>query len=108
MNIAAIPAMATGPNCIGIHHDPAAAINTAPARPPALPSNVIAPDRPDGTTFQVVINRGGLGLSNPISVAQVSAVEAAIAPAYADNAADDGLSPYQIADNAATMPFAST
>src|SRR5439155_8646189 len=78
-----------------------AAIATAPATPPAVPSAVIPPDAPRVTRSHVVTSRGATGEHEPISVAQVSAVAAAIAPAAA------GQEPARAAA-AATPPFAST
>src|SRR5712692_4370395 len=60
-----------------------AAIPTAPTTPPAVPRTVIPPELPRGTRAQVVMTRGGKGENAPISVAHVSAVAAASAPAAA-------------------------
>jgi len=76
-------------------------MTAAPTRPPAVPSGVIPPDTPRGTARRLVIRRGGVGENAPISVAQVSAVAAASAPANA------GQLPASAA-SAATPPFATT
>lgn len=53
----------------------------APASAEMVPSKVTPPDVPGGTRCPDVIVRGADGDSVPISVAQVSAVEADIEPA---------------------------
>src|SRR6267142_784369 len=78
-----------------------AAISPAPTTPPAVPRSVIPPSVPAGTGVPLVIRRGGVRECLPISLAQVSAVAAAIAPA----------NPAQLpakAASAATPPLAST
>src|SRR5262245_3120497 len=76
-------------------------MNPAPAIPPAVPSSVIPPSVPAATVVQFVIKRGGVGEWLPISVAQVSALAAASAPA---NQAQLPIS----AAKAATPPLAMT
>ena len=62
----------------------------APAKPAKVPIHVTAPDVPAGTTFPVVMSLGEWLASVPISVAQVSAVAAAMAPAPSGNQIHDG------------------
>src|SRR5690554_5025160 len=57
------------------------AIEQAPRKPPAVPFRLIPPSVPGGTCFQLVIRRVGPGLRLPSSVAQVSAVTAAMTDA---------------------------
>ncbi len=57
------------------------AMKTDPASAEREPISVTPPDVPASTVFQEVIRRGFMGLSEPSSVAQVSAVTAAMAPA---------------------------
>src|SRR5690606_12748204 len=71
-------------------------------------SSVTPPDVPAGTLRPVVMSLGVARLSSPISVAQVSAVAAAIAPANAGKSARSGRSPWSAAIAVATPPFAST
>src|SRR2546422_4002185 len=66
---------------------------------PTLFRSLIPPDVPRDTRSPVVISRGGHGENEPISVAQVSALAAARAPAAA------GQAPASAA-RAATPPFA--
>ncbi len=58
-----------------------AAISSAPAAAPRVPSVETAPEVPGGAARPDRIDRGGLRLCAPISVAQVSDVTAATAPA---------------------------
>src|SRR5690242_19203730 len=97
----ATPAAATTSHGAGPSAAASVAIITAPAMPPAVPRVVIPPDVPAGTGAPVVRSRGGMGENAPISVAQVSAVAAARAPANAGQ-------PPAIAATAATPPLART
>src|SRR5205807_4080735 len=83
-------------------------IKRAPAAAAAVPHGVIAPEVPWGTLRQVVINRGGARLQRPNSVAHVSAVAAAMAPAAAPNAMGEPVRPWMAAAQAATPPLAAT
>src|SRR6266566_9800990 len=95
------PATTTATATLGSNRKANAAIKAAPAIPPTVPTSVIPPSVPAGTGLPVVISRGGLREYRPISVAHVSAVAAASAPA---NAAQLPAS----AASAATPPFAKT
>lgn len=65
-------------------------MHIAPANPANEPAHDTPPDVPVGTSRPVVMSRGGCAASVPISVAQVSAVDAAIAPAAGGSQAADG------------------
>src|SRR2546428_203634 len=89
------------------------AMTAAPMHAPIVPSQVTPPDVPGGTSARVrsslaVISRGGVLLSSPISVAQVSPVDAAIAPANAAGTHGAGQMAPQTESVAATAPLAST
>ena len=84
------------------------AMNTAPISPAPSPRVVIPPDVPAGTVFHVTIERGAAADDIPASVAHVSAVAAAIAPAPATFQMAAGHSTLAIASNANTPPFAIT
>ena len=92
-------AMVNAPRCPNPYDSPA--INPAPAIPPVVPRSDTPPSVPVGTGFPVVINRGGVLECLPISVAHVSAVAAANAPANNTQAPATAAS-------AATPPFART
>jgi len=53
---------------------------TAPDIEAIVPHKVTPPDVPTGTTFPVVMRQGERGLKTPSSVAQVSALTAAMLP----------------------------
>ena len=65
------------PNCT-----PVTPITVAPKTDPNVPSNDMPPDVPFITDFNLVIWIGFQGFNNPISLAHVSAVAAAIAARY--------------------------
>src|SRR5207247_1717769 len=95
------------------HAIPNPAITAPPTQAAIVPSQVTPPDVPGGTSARVrstraVISRGGVLPSRPISVAHVSAVDAAMAPANAAWTHGVGETPAQTASSAATAPFAST
>ena len=62
---------------------PASPIRAAPPSAARVPHPVTPPDDPGSTICRVVIRRGGAGLRTPSSVAHVSALTAAMAPAKA-------------------------
>src|SRR6267143_1115848 len=97
-----MPATATpAVNQPGCANPASTAINPAPATPPIVPRSVIPPSVPAETERPLVIRRGGVRECLPISLAQVSAVAAARAPA------NPGQLPASAA-RAATPPFART
>ncbi len=65
----------------GVGVDVIAAMKAAPAAEAARPAGVTAPEEPAGRGTQVTIERGCWREREPISVAQVSAAAAAMAPA---------------------------
>src|SRR5207248_8666653 len=77
------------------------AITSAPATAPIVPRAVMPPDVPRVTRRPDVMRRGAKGEKAPISVAQVSAAAAAIAPAAAVHAPSS-------AATVATPPLATT
>src|SRR5258708_39649867 len=97
----AMPATATTTHGTGPSVVASVAISSPPPTPPAVPSTVIPPDVPAGPGAPVVPSRGATGENAPISVAQVSAVAAARAPANAGQ-------PPANAAAAAAPPFART
>src|SRR5207247_2424351 len=107
------PASQMAAGCVPNHAILNPAITAAPTQAAIVPSQVTPPDVPGGTSARVrstraVISRGGALLSRPISVAHVSAVDAAMAPANAAWTHEVGETPAQTASSAATAPFAST
>lgn len=84
------------------------AINSAPPMAATVPAHVIPPDWPVATNLAVTIERGRDDASVPISVAHVSAVEAAIAPAPAESHRVDESKKLAAASAAKTPPFART
>src|SRR5256712_958823 len=105
------PASQMAAGCVPNHAILNPAITAAPTQAAIVPSQVTPPDVPGGTSARVpstraVISRGGVLLSRPISVAHVSAVEAAMAPAKAAWTHGVGETPAQTASSAATVPFA--
>src|SRR5713226_203746 len=81
--MAAVPAVQIGSSGVWIHRLASSAIPAAPTHPASVPRQVTAPDWPRATIWPVVRSLGGEAASKPISVAHVSAVDAAIAPAKA-------------------------
>src|SRR5581483_253631 len=101
--IAATAACAGHPSAIA-----AAPTNTAPATAAKVPGTVTPPDIPAVTGRQVIIDRGSALALVPISVAQVSDVDAASAPAPTACQMVVGQSTNAPAATANHPPFAST
>ncbi len=85
------------------------AITADPVQAAIAPSQVTPPEVPGETVACVrrmpaVMSRGGVLLSNPISVAHVSAVDAAIAPAKATVAHGAGCRTPYADSTVATAP----
>ena len=81
---------------------------SAPAISASVPGNVIPPESPAATGRNVRIERGGRRASVPISVAHVSAVAAAYAPANANAQRTSWVGTQATAHAVATPPLAST
>ena len=84
------------------------AMNAAPAIDARNPSDVTPPEVPAGTSRRVVIDRGSRRDIAPISVAHVSAFDAAIEPAPRTVQAVDGYTRLATAIAANGPPFAIT
>src|SRR3954469_3412609 len=105
----AIPPTATAAKGTGqVASVTSTAMNTAPASAARLPSAVRPPDVPAGTPLNERIETGPVLESVPTSVAHVSAVEAAIAPAPSASHSGDGEARCPRAATAKTPPLAST
>ena len=74
----------------------------------AVPTRVTPPDEPGAITRPVRIIRGVPPQSVPISVAQVSAAAAAIAPSAATGSRGSPVSAESTSNEAYTPPFAAT
>ncbi len=94
MNASTMPTGATMP------------IHSAPAISASVPGSVIPPDRPVAIGRKLTIERGACRASVPISVAHVSAVAAAYAPANASAQRMSCVNPKPTAHAVATPPFA--
>src|SRR5437764_14825058 len=72
-----------------------AATNSAPPNPATEPTRVIAPEVPAGTRLPDTIDSASAPKRVPSSVAQVSAADAARAPAASAYQIDEGAMMYQ-------------
>src|SRR4051812_24642836 len=105
----AIPPTATAAKATGqLASVASAAMNIAPATAARLPTTVKPPEVPGGTRFPERIDTGSRATSVPTSVAQVSAVDAAIAPAPSASQSGEGVASCPRAATANTPPFANT
>src|SRR5688500_6673845 len=82
-----------------------AAMAAAPATPPSVPAAVMAPDVPGAASLPLRIERGRPPSEMPVSVDQVSAAAAAIAPAPAASQVTEPVAIQAIAASANTPPL---
>src|SRR6266849_2932859 len=107
------PPAQTGASGVASHVVLMPAITADPVQAAIAPSQVTPPEVPGETVaclrrMPAVMSRGGVLLSNPISVAHVSAVDAAIAPAKATVAHGAGCKAPYADSTVATAPLANT